>query len=109
MAYNKENIITNEGACCPTIGQTVTKHQKIRQMHTALHFQQEGQIIVQICNTRCLCSPSGIIIQVRPEKSIKINSNKKNALLRPPETQSEQIPERKLCQNRIYFETKVKV
>ena len=77
-------------------------------MHTALNFQQEGQIIVRKCNTRCLYSPSGIIIQVRPEKSIKSNSNKKNALLRPPETQSEQIPERKLCQKRIYFETKVK-
>ena len=24
MAYNKENTITNEGACCLTIGQTVT-------------------------------------------------------------------------------------
>ena len=80
-----------------------------KQMHTALHFQQEGQIIVRKCNTRCLCSRSGIVIQVHPEKSTKINSNKKNALLRPPGTQSEQIPERKLCQNRIYFETKVKV
>ena len=80
-----------------------------KQMHTALHFQQKGQIIVRKCNTRCLCSPSGIIIQVRPEKSTKINSNKRKALLRPPETQSEQIPERKLRQKRIYFKTKVKV
>jgi len=79
-----------------------------KQMHTALHFQQEGQIIVRKCNTRCLCSRSGIVIQVHPEKSTKINSNKKNALLRPPRTQSEQITERKLCQKRIYFETKVK-
>ena len=78
-------------------------------MHTALHFQQGGQIIVQKRNTRCLCSPSGIIIQVRPEKSIKIDINKMNALLRPPETQSEHIPEQKLCQTMIYFATKVKV
>jgi hypothetical protein len=78
-------------------------------MHTALHFQQEGQIIVQKRNTRCHCLPSGIIIQARPEKNIKINSNKKNALLRPPGTQLDQKPERKLCQKRIYFETKVKV
>ncbi len=76
-------------------------------MHTALNFQQEGQIIVQKCNNRCLCSPSGIIIQVRPEKSININSNKKNALLRPPETQSEQIQEQKICQTLIYFATKI--
>jgi hypothetical protein len=76
-------------------------------MHTALNFQQEGQIIVQEHNNRCLCSPSRIIIQVRPEKSIKINSNKKNALLRPPETQSEQIQEQKLCQTLIYFATKI--
>ena len=62
-------------------------------MHTALNFQQEGQILVQKCNTRCLCSRSGIVIQVHPEKSTKINSNKRKALLRPPETQSEQIPE----------------
>jgi hypothetical protein len=78
-------------------------------MHTALHFQQEGQIIVQKRNTRCPCLPSGIIIQTRPGKNIKINSNKKNALLRPPGTQLDQKPERKLCQKRIYFETKVKV
>jgi len=78
-------------------------------MHTALHSQQEGQIIVQKGNTRCPCLPSGTIIQVRPGKSIKIDSNKKNALLRPPGTQLDQIPERKLCQKRIYFETKVKV
>ncbi len=44
-----------------------------------------------------------------PRKSTKINSDKKNALLRPPGTQSKQIPERKLCQKRIYFENKVKV
>ena len=47
-------------------------------MHTALHFQQGGQIIVQKRNTRCLCSPSGIIIQVRPGKSTKICSNKRS-------------------------------
>ncbi len=80
-----------------------------KKMHTSLNFQQEGRIIVQKHNNRWLCSPSGIIIQVRPEKSIKISSNKKNALLRPPETQSEQIPEQKLCQTMIYFATKVKV
>jgi hypothetical protein len=78
-------------------------------MQTALHFQQGGQIIVQKRNTRCLCPPSGIIIQVRPERGTKVNSNKKKALLRPPGTQSEQIPERKLRQKRIYFETTVKV
>ncbi len=78
-----------------------------KQMHTALHFQQEGQIIVQKGNTRCLCPPSVIIIQVRPEKSIKINSNKNNALLRPPETQSEQIQEQKICQTLIYFANKI--
>ena len=61
------------------------------------------------CNTRCLCSPSGIIIQARPGKNIKINSNKKNALLRPPGTQLDQKPERKLCQKGIYSETKIKV
>ena len=43
------------------------------------------------------------------KKSTKINSNKRKALLRPPETQSEQIPERKLRQKRIYFKTTVKV
>ena len=48
-----------------------------KRMHTALHFQQEGQIIVQKGNTRCLCPPSVINIQVRPEKSTKICSNKK--------------------------------
>ena len=78
-------------------------------MHTALHFQQEGQIIVQKRNTRCPCLPSGIIIQARPEKISKSTVTKKNALLRPPETQLDQISERKLCQKRIYFETKVKV
>ena len=78
-------------------------------MHTALHFQQEGQIIVQKRNTRCPCLPSGIIVQARPGKNIKINSIKKNALLRPPGPQLDQKPERKLCQKRIYFETKVKV
>jgi hypothetical protein len=78
-------------------------------MHTALHFQQEGQIIVQKRNTRCPCLPSGIIVQARPGKNIKINSNKKNALLRPPGTQLDQKPERKLCQKGIYPETKVKV
>ncbi len=78
-------------------------------MHTALHFQQEGQIIVQKRNTRCHCLPSGLIIQARLEKNIKINSSKKNALLRPPGTQLDQKPERKLCQKRIYSETKVKV
>ena len=78
-------------------------------MHTAPHFQQKGQIIVQKRNTRCHCLPSGIIIQARPEKNVKINSNKKNALLRPPGTHLDQKPERKLCQKRIYFETKVKV
>ncbi len=72
-------------------------------------FSTEGQIIVQKRNTRCHHLPSGIIIQARPEKISKINSNKKNALLRPPGTQLDQIPERKLCQKRIYFETKVKV
>jgi hypothetical protein len=78
-------------------------------MHTAPHSQQEGQIIVQKGNTRCPCLPSGIIIQARPRKEIKINNNKRNALPRPPGTQLDQKPERKLRQKRIYFETKVKV
>jgi hypothetical protein len=72
-------------------------------------MRKKGRVLVQERNTRCPCLPSGIIIQARPEKNIKINNNKKNALLRPPGTQLDQKPERKLCQERIYFETKVKV
>ena len=79
-------------------------------MHTALHMRKKGRVLVQKRNTRCPCLPSGIIVQARPEKkNIKINSIKNNALLRPPGPQLDQKPERKLCQKRIYFETKVKV
>ena len=93
---------------CPTAAQTETRYRQIRQMHTALHFQQEGQIIIQKRNTRCPCLPSVIIVQARPGKNFKINSNRKNALLRPPGTQLDQKTRTKIMSKKDIFRNQSK-
>ncbi len=61
---------------CPTVGQTETRYQQIRKVHTALNIQEKGQILTRKCLTRCLCSSNNINIQVRQEKGVIINTNK---------------------------------